>query len=100
MPTREDPDRRPEDGALLELLGSKWTVPVVTALAERQHYFNELRRAVGDAPASTLSARLSELEEAGVVSRTVESTSPPRVAYALTRRGERLAALVDELTAL
>ena len=50
------------------------------------------------APA-TLTARLSELEEAGIFTRVLVDGRPPYVEYRLTRRGERLARVVALLGA-
>ena len=60
--------------------------------------FNEFRQAVGEIPPRTLVARLTELEEAGVLERRVIDARPPRVEYLLTARGRRLSALVDALS--
>jgi DNA-binding HxlR family transcriptional regulator len=60
--------------------------------------FNEFRQAVGEIPPRTLVARLTELEEAGVLERRVIDARPPRVEYVLTSRGRRLSALVEALS--
>jgi DNA-binding HxlR family transcriptional regulator len=60
--------------------------------------FNEFRQAVGEIPPRTLVARLTELEEAGVLERRVIDARPPRVEYRLTARGRRLSALVEALS--
>lgn len=44
-----------------------------------------------------LSVRLRELEQSGLVSRTVEPTTPVTVQYGLTRRGAELLAAVQPL---
>jgi DNA-binding HxlR family transcriptional regulator len=44
-----------------------------------------------------ITARLRELEQAGVVSRTVYAEVPPRVEYALTVRGRALRPVIDAL---
>jgi DNA-binding HxlR family transcriptional regulator len=62
--------------------------------------FNEFRYALGDAiPPRTLAARLAELEQAGVLRRTVVDARPPRVEYSLTADGQRLKAVMDALRA-
>jgi DNA-binding HxlR family transcriptional regulator len=45
-----------------------------------------------------LSDRLQELEEEGIVSRTVVPATPVRVEYALTRKGRALAAAIRAIT--
>lgn len=93
-------DRPTPDSPLLELLRYKWTIPVLNALSEREHRFNELRRSVGGAPSNVLSERLKQLEEESIVTRTVADTSPPAVTYSLTERGVELARVVDEIEQL
>ncbi len=58
--------------------------------------FNDLRREV-DVTATTLSRRLEELADLGLVSRTVYPEVPARVEYALTERGEGLTEVMRSL---
>ena len=52
--------------------------------------FNELKTDIPPVSSKVLSARLSELEERGVLLRHVRPTSPPSVEYELTALGEEL----------
>jgi DNA-binding HxlR family transcriptional regulator len=61
--------------------------------------FNELKQAVGSIPPRTLVQRLVELEEAGMLERTVIDARPPRVEYRLTDEGQRLKLVVDAVAA-
>jgi DNA-binding HxlR family transcriptional regulator len=76
--------------ASIELLQEKWLLHIVRALLDGPHGFNELARAVGGVNTTTLSLRLERLEREGLVSKTVESTMPPRTRYALTEGGVAL----------
>ena len=49
--------------------------------------------------ASTLAQRLSRLEKAGLVRKTVQSTMPPRTSYELTEAGAALRPVIDALSA-
>jgi DNA-binding HxlR family transcriptional regulator len=60
--------------------------------------FNEFRQSLGEIPPRTLAARLTELEQAGVLERRVIDARPPRVEYRLTERGRRLKTLVEALS--
>jgi DNA-binding HxlR family transcriptional regulator len=82
-----------------DLLERRWLLSIVYAAHSGATRFNEFRYALGeDIPPRTLAARLTELEAAGVVRRTVnEASRPPRVEYALTEEGHRLGALLDAL---
>ena len=84
----------PPSGCLMStcmsLLGGVWTPEIIWNLSEGQRRFSELRRAMPAISAKVLSGRLKDLEERGVLSRTVLPTTPPSVDYALTNLGEEL----------
>jgi DNA-binding HxlR family transcriptional regulator len=80
------------------LLERRWTVSILWASSEGAVRFNEFRQVLGTVPPATLTARLTELERAGVLEREVIDARPPRVEYRLTARGEQLRSLVAELT--
>ncbi len=83
----------------IELLQEKWVLHIVRALLEGPHGFNELSRAVGGANTTTLSQRLEHLERLGLVSKTVESTMPPKSRYELTEAGQELEGIIDAIDA-
>ncbi|WP_435359432.1 winged helix-turn-helix transcriptional regulator [Haloarchaeobius sp. DFWS5] len=85
---------------LRSVVGSKWAMHVVAALADEEHGFNELRREVGDVTAKTLSARLAELRCLGFVEKEVHATTPPTTSYRLTEYGHRLADVLADLESL
>ena len=73
---------------ILDRVGDKWSVLVISLLGERGHRFNELRRKIEGISQRMLTLTLRQLERDGLVSRTVHATVPPRVDYALTPLGE------------
>jgi DNA-binding HxlR family transcriptional regulator len=75
---------------LLSRIGDKWTVLVVTTLAEGPRRFNELRREIPSVSQRMLTLTLRNLERDGLVSRKVTPSIPPRVDYALTELGQSL----------
>ncbi len=83
--------------ASIELLQEKWTLHIIRHLLAGPSGFNELARSVG-VNAVTLSARLSRLEELGVVRREVESVMPPKTRYELTEAGLELQGVVDAIS--
>ena len=87
----------PEFHAAVELVGKRWTGAILWALIERPHYFAELRSAVPGLSDKLLSQRLRELEEEGIVERSVHPGAPARVSYALTGKGRDLEPAVAEL---
>ena len=78
--------------AMFERFGSRWALLVLLTLNDRGVLrFSELRRAVpGDVSERMLTATVRDLEEAGLVVRTVYPEVPPRVEYGLTPKGESL----------
>ena len=71
----------------IALLQGKWTLQIVRALLAEPRGFNDLARAVGGCNPATLSKKLDQLAEAGIVSKRVDSTMPPRTCYSLTEAG-------------
>ena len=82
---------------LLQRIGDKWTVLVVTTLAGGSRRFNELRREIPTVSQRMLTLTLRNLERDGLVNRTVTPSIPPRVDYELTELGR---SLVDPLHAI
>ena len=80
-----------------DLLGRRYALAIVYASRSGATRFNEFRQMLGPVPPTTLSARLEELVEAGVLERRVVDARPPRTEYALTEKGERLSVLLDAL---
>lgn len=94
--TRRDPV--PEEvRQAADLLERRWTLSILYASVEGAERFNEFRDAVGRVPPATLTARLSELVDAGLLERRVLDTRPPSVEYRLTNRGKRFEPLLREL---
>jgi DNA-binding HxlR family transcriptional regulator len=83
---------------LLARIGDKWSVLVVSTLADGSKRFNELRREIPSVSQRMLTLTLRNLERDGIVSRVVTATIPPRVDYALTELGHSLQKPVMALT--
>jgi DNA-binding HxlR family transcriptional regulator len=79
------------------LLERRWTLSILYASVDGATRFNEFRTALGRVPPATLTVRLTELVEAGVLERHVLDTRPPAVEYRLTRRGRQFEPIVREL---
>ena len=75
---------------LLSRIGDKWTVLVVSTLANGSKRFNELRREIPSVSQRMLTLTLRNLERDGLVNRTVTPSIPPRVDYELTELGKSL----------
>lgn len=75
-----------------------WTLPVIHALGLKQPArFNELKRRIHNISATSLAERLNELEQRKVIERKVYPETPPKVEYALTKKGTELLEILDGL---
>jgi DNA-binding HxlR family transcriptional regulator len=83
-----------------DLLGRRYALAIVYASRSGATRFNEFRQMLEPVPPTTLSSRLDELEQAGILERQVVDSRPPRTEYALTDKGRRLSALLDALATL
>ena len=81
-----------------ELIGRRWTGAIIFVLMKSRCRFATLRDAIPDITDRMLSERLQELEEEGIVERTVVPQIPVRVEYALTKKGRELASVVEAIT--
>jgi len=73
----------------------KWSLPVLAEL-DRPRRFSELRARLPATPRA-LAIALKDLENAGLVRRTVTSDHPPQVRYAAARSAQRIAAAAREI---
>jgi DNA-binding HxlR family transcriptional regulator len=83
--------------AILQRVGDKWTVLVVSKLGAGRMRFSELREAIGGISQKMLTATLRGLERDGFVVREQFPTIPPRVEYELTDLGRELLEPVTRL---
>ncbi len=73
---------------LVQIIGRKYALRLITLIGESGSIrFNELRTEMDEMSSSTLTIRLSELENAGLIKRKEFVEVPPRVEYTLTREG-------------
>lgn len=91
-----DLDREIHDSVeVLSPLFQRWSIEICFVL--RMHgvlRFNELKRTLDGIGSRTLSRRLKELEEQGIVHREAYAEVPVRVEYSLTQKGERMGDLM------
>lgn len=88
------------DAALVRafsFLGKRWNGVILGSLVNGEAGFSELKRRVEGISDSVLSDRLSELQDVGLIVRTVQSGPPVSVTYTLSASG---AALIPAMTAL
>src|SRR5690242_17479276 len=80
-----------------ELIGRRWSGAIIFVLLESRCRFATLREAIPDITDRMLAERLRELEQEGIVTRTVVPETPVRVEYDLTKKGRALAAPIQAI---
>lgn len=81
----------------LTLISDKWKVLILRDLMPGKKRFGELRRSVGNVSQKVLTSQLRQMEESGLVNRTVYAEVPPRVEYSLTDLGRSLKPILDSM---
>ncbi|UOD27750.1 helix-turn-helix transcriptional regulator [Massilia violaceinigra] len=84
-------------GTCMWLLGGAWTPTLLWNLSGDARRFGELRADIPGISAKVLSGRLKDLEEKGVVIRTLMATSPPSAEYSLSVLGRELLPAINEI---
>jgi len=81
----------------LEIIGGKWKLVILYNLLEGTKRFGQLKRAMPHITQRMLTRQLREMEEDGLISRTVYPEVPPKVEYSLTETGESLEPIVKQV---
>ena len=82
--------------ALLQLVGAKWKMLIVTNLLKKEMRFCELKKKLG-CTAKVLTSCLKEMEEDGIVIREVDEREVNRVEYYLTDIGYTLKPVIESM---
>ena len=82
---------------VFNLLGKRWTLPILATLMDGPARFTQIGRSVPGLSERMLSERLQELTEARLVERLVDPGPPLGTIYRLTEAGERLRPAVGHL---
>ena len=79
------------------LIAQRWMPQVIHAMKPGARRYSDLKTSIPGISDAVLSERLKTLEAAKIVVRTVEPTTPVRISYGLTERGDQLADVLGEL---
>ena len=83
---------------VLDRIGDRWTVLVVSHMLGGGLRFTRLRERVGGVTPKALTHTLRAMERDGLVLREVYAEVPPRVEYSLTPLGRTLEPLITAIT--
>lgn len=81
----------------MHVMGGKWKMPILWRLQRRTWRYNELHRDLKRVSHKMLTQQLRELEEAGLLTRTVHPVVPPHVDYAITDLGQSAMPAIEAL---
>jgi DNA-binding HxlR family transcriptional regulator len=81
-----------------EIIGRRWVGAILRSLLAGTTRFTEISAAWPGMSHRVLSQRLKELEDEGIVSRTVHDRTPVQITYRLTTKGEALSEVVNALS--
>lgn len=85
-------------GGVMDLLSRRYAMQVICVVgAIGPARYGEIEETFGEVSSSTLSTRLDDLVEAGVLTRKQYAEIPPRVEYELTEMGDELRERLDPL---
>jgi DNA-binding HxlR family transcriptional regulator len=81
----------------MKYIGGKWKAVILIRLLEKKRY-SELKKGIPIVTERALSLQLKELEEDGLITRTVHTSKPPlKVDYELTEFGKTLIPLLKSI---
>ncbi len=85
---------------LEEVVGCKWSVAVLKAIADGVSRPGELERHVAGISKKVLSERLRKLTDYCLLYKQIYAEVPPRTEYSLTLNGEKLMSIIDQIKTL
>ncbi|MFB5664315.1 winged helix-turn-helix transcriptional regulator [Alteribacillus sp. HJP-4] len=87
----------PKFEAAFDILGKRWIGVLIRVLGSGPMRFNEIGERIPEISKKMLTERLKELEELGMVKRSVYPETPVRIVYSLTEKGEAITPALEEV---
>ncbi|MFM2312587.1 MAG: hypothetical protein RLZZ04_1863 [Cyanobacteriota bacterium] len=82
---------------LINIVGDKWTLPVLYVLKQETKRYSEIQREIPGISKKMLTQTLRRLESDNILKRKIYPVVPPKTEYALTAFGNQL---IQPLTVL
>ncbi|WP_245927936.1 winged helix-turn-helix transcriptional regulator [Mucilaginibacter oryzae] len=78
-------------------MSGRWKLPILYLISKGQNRFGMLKKVIPNITERMLTLSLRELEDDGLITRTVFAEIPPRVEYALTEIAMDLLPICDHI---
>ena len=72
---------------VLNFINKKWMMVILKTMHDGHDTFTSIKQEIGGINQKILSSRLTELEDAGFVSREITQQKPIKIRYTLTKKG-------------
>jgi DNA-binding HxlR family transcriptional regulator len=79
------------------IIGNKWTALILRDLTNGPARFHTLEQTVKGINPRTLSKRLDELEDHGIITKKCFAEVPPHIEYNLTKKGKDLLPILQQM---
>ncbi|UTR15663.1 helix-turn-helix transcriptional regulator [Salipaludibacillus sp. LMS25] len=87
----------PKFESAFQLLGQRWNGLILRVLLQGPVRFRDISSNIPSMSDKMLVDRLKQLEEAGLIERSVYPETPVRIEYQLTEKGKALETALDEI---
>jgi DNA-binding HxlR family transcriptional regulator len=81
----------------LDIFNDRWKLAIIWHLLDGEKRFKDLHEIICEITQKTLTVKLKELEEKNIIHREVYAEVPPKVVYSLTKAGENLKPVLEEM---
>jgi DNA-binding HxlR family transcriptional regulator len=82
---------------LMDMIGGRWKVFILWELIQNPRRSSELRKSIPPITQKVFTEQIRDLEESGLVKRTIYPTVPPRVEYEPTELGQSLREILKSM---
>jgi DNA-binding HxlR family transcriptional regulator len=94
---RRDPRSGCPVANTLDIVGDRWTLVILRDMLNEKRRFSEFLGSPERITTNVLTDRLSLMEQAGLVRKVAYQLHPKRFEYTLTRKGDALLPLLQEM---
>ncbi|MDD4151128.1 MAG: helix-turn-helix domain-containing protein [Candidatus Gracilibacteria bacterium] len=84
--------------AVFGMLSKQWVLNILYNIGNGKNKFSTLKKELGAISSKTLSSRLKELQEDGIIIRSIISEQPIKIEYTLSEKGLSLSKELNNLS--